>query len=71
MAYIVTVQLLIDAPNESEACDAVHGLEEHTQKYREGSSLVDWAFDGDPVKTSDELDDAICNETYEEGDFIK
>lgn len=68
MAYIITVKLLIDAPTESEAYDAVHGLEEHTQKYREGSSLVDWTINGNALKTSDELNDTICNETYEEGD---
>lgn len=77
MAHIVTVHLLVDeAPNGNDAA-VFDGLNEMFRASQapvdpdnsdETPFILDWAIET-PKPVSNELHDAIINETYEEGDF--
>lgn len=70
MAYIATLRILIDEPNESRVTDGLNEMMRTAQEpVEEGNPawIIDWAIDAiTPV--NDTLADAITNETYKEGD---
>jgi len=64
MAYIVTVELLIDAPTQEQSNEYIKNL--ITEKL--GDLVIDHSTtDSDPANES--LNDSIANETYVVGDF--
>lgn len=74
MAFIATLQILIDDPNESTVYD---GLNELLRDAKAGGAngenqdwILDWKFASVDL-ASDSLNDSICNETYAEGDAFR
>jgi hypothetical protein len=71
MAQLVNIALLLDVPDDASAIDWVNEtLREMQRAFTVSADLIDYAVQG-PIHAGDELDDAIANETYEEGDAFK
>lgn len=77
---IVTMNLLIDTANEDKALDVMKRVEAILREHRglrheDGPEIVDVAYEyeGDLAAAAipDELQDAICNDTYSPGDAFK
>ena len=71
-AHIITVQILVDEPDEARIYDGLNEMfrtaqERVDEDSDEGPWLVDWKF-GDIEVVSDELTDSISNGTYVEGE---
>lgn len=74
MAYIATVRLLIDEPTEAGVCDGINEiLREHQRRFVDGgqSCLIDYAIDSKMERIPVELEDAIANDAYEEGEAFR
>jgi hypothetical protein len=76
MAYIATVQLLVDEPTPEDVRENLERLFENAQVTSvdqtedDGTWLVDWVFD-EIQKAPEDVDDAITNDMYEEGDAFE
>jgi hypothetical protein len=73
MAYLVTVNILIDESDASRVVDGINDmLKEAQEPVEDGgeSWIVDWSFDSVDLG-AEELNDTICNETYSEGDAFR
>ena len=71
-AHIITVQILVDEPDEARIYDGLNEMfrtaQERVDEYSdEGPWLVDWSF-SDLAVVPDELGDSISNGTYVEGE---
>ena len=71
-AHIVTVQILVDEPDEARVYDGLNEMFRTAQTQvdedsDEGPWLVDWSF-GHLEVVPDELGDSISNGTYVEGE---
>jgi len=74
MAYIATVKILLDELNESNVYDGINEILRSAQmggpNGEDRGWVVDWKFES--VESANEsLNDAIANETYEEGDAFR
>lgn len=66
MAKYVTVKLFIDAEPAADAVNEI--LRPHLFHYQESRGLIDYKIlKEEPVPA--EIEDSLCNETYEEGDM--
>lgn len=75
MAYIVTITLLVDEPDTVMIHDSLSDMMVQAQSAvdPEDSNETSWIIDyliGKPYAVPEEVNDAICNETYEEGDMF-
>lgn len=76
MAFIATVQLLVDEPTAEDARENIEALLESAkvtsvdQEDDDRNWLVDWVFDEVYAAEAD-VDDAIANDTYEEGEAFE
>ncbi len=76
MAFIATVQILVDEPTAAEARENLEQLFESArvtsvdQTDDDRNWLVDWVFD-EVYAAGEDVDDAITNDTYEEGDAFE
>lgn len=76
MAHIVTVHILVDDPRgEAAVTDGLNEMFRTSQEPVDPDGddspfVLDWAF-GEIKPVPVELEDAIVNETYEEGDFTR
>ncbi len=72
-AFIATVQLLIDAKDQAEACDGVSELLSGNALEDDNSLIVDWSYlkvGGQRLWPSTFSMGTIDWDTYEEGDFL-
>lgn len=76
MAFIATLQVLVDEPTEEEARENLEALFESARvtsmEQQEDARhwLVDWVFD-EIIAAGDDVDDALTDDTYEEGDAFE
>lgn len=74
MAYLVTITLLVDEPDVNMIHDSLSDMLVQAQSAvdpdnpEEPSWIVDYLI-GKPTAVPESTNDAICNETYEEGDM--
>lgn len=72
MAHIVTLRILVDEPDEARVYDGINEMLRAAQapvdlETDDSSWIIDWSI-GICVKTSEEINDSICNDTYVEGE---
>lgn len=61
--YVATVQIVVDANNEDEACDAISGVLDH-------EGVFDWGYVKIGGQYTYPVEILINEENYEEGDFL-
>jgi hypothetical protein len=71
MAFLITVQMLLDVEEDAEAFDGVNEIlrdqQRHFQEPGRNSCLIDYQIVGEPVEADAEINAAIVEDTYEEG----